>query len=66
MAVLHSSVLLCLVVLGAGSACKPQGGKDAAAGESVQSLSAADQAGIRSADSAFMAAANAGDADQIA
>jgi uncharacterized protein (TIGR02246 family) len=35
-------------------------------GETVPSLSAADQAGIRSADSAFMAAANAGDADQIA
>jgi uncharacterized protein (TIGR02246 family) len=66
MAVLHSSVLLCLVVLGAGTACKPQRGKDADAPESVRSLSAADQAGIRSADSAFMAAANAGDADQVA
>jgi uncharacterized protein (TIGR02246 family) len=66
MAVLHSSVLLCLVVLGAGTACKPQRGKDADAPESVPSLSAADQAGIRSADSAFMAAANAGDADQVA
>jgi uncharacterized protein (TIGR02246 family) len=66
MAVLHSSVLLCLVALGAGTACKPQAAKDADARESVPSLSAADQAGIRSADSAFMAAANAGDADGIA
>jgi uncharacterized protein (TIGR02246 family) len=66
MAVLHSSVLLCLIVLGAGSACTPKADKDAVARESVPSLSAADQAGIRSADSAFMAAANAGDADKIA
>jgi uncharacterized protein (TIGR02246 family) len=66
MAVRHSSVLLCLVVLGAGSACKPQNDNDARAGAAVPSLSAADQAGIRSADSAFMAAANAGDADKIA
>jgi uncharacterized protein (TIGR02246 family) len=66
MAVLHSSVFLCLLLLGAGTACKPQRAKVADAGETVPSLSAADQAGIRSADSAFMAAANAGDADQIA
>jgi uncharacterized protein (TIGR02246 family) len=66
MAVLHSSLLLSLVLLGAGTACKSQVGKDADAKESVPSLSAADQAGIRSADSAFMAAANAGDADKIA
>jgi uncharacterized protein (TIGR02246 family) len=66
MAVLHSSVLLCLIVLGAASACTPKADKDAVAKESVPSLSAADQAGIRSADSAFMAAANAGDADKIA
>jgi uncharacterized protein (TIGR02246 family) len=66
MAVRHSSVLLCLVVLGAGSACKPQNDNDARAAAAVPSLSAADQAGIRSADSAFMAAANAGDADKIA
>ena len=66
MAVFHSSVLLCLIVLGAGSACTPKADKDAVARESVPSLSAADQAGIRSADSAFMAAANAGDADKIA
>jgi uncharacterized protein (TIGR02246 family) len=66
MAVRHSSVLLCLVVLASGTACKPQAGKPADAGESVPSLSAADVAGIRSADSAFMAAANAGDADQVA
>ncbi len=66
MAVRHSPLLLCLVVLGAGTACKPQGGQDADAAKSVPSLSAADQAGIRSADSAFMAAANAGDADAIA
>ena len=66
MAVFHSSVLLCLIVLGAGSACTPKADKDPVARESVPSLSAADQAGIRSADSAFMAAANAGDADKIA
>ena len=66
MAVLHSSVFLCLVVLAAGSGCRPQAGKDAAGREAVPSISAADLAGIRSADSAFMAAANAGDADQIA
>jgi uncharacterized protein (TIGR02246 family) len=66
MAVLHSSVLLSLVVLAAGSGCRPQAGKNADVGESVPSLSAADHAGIRSADSAFMAAANAGDADRIA
>ena len=66
MAVLHSSVFLCLMVLAVGSGCRPQGGKEADVRESVPSLSAADQAGIRSADSAFMAAANAGDADQIA
>lgn len=66
MAVHHSPLLLCLVVLGAGTSCKPQGGQDADAAKSAPSLSAADQAGIRSADSAFMAAANAGDADAIA
>ena len=66
MAVLHSSVMFCLVVLAAGNACKPQGNKDADAEETVPSLTAADIAGIRSADSAFMAAANAGDAGQIA
>jgi uncharacterized protein (TIGR02246 family) len=66
MAVLHSSVFLCLAVLAASSGCRPPAGKDADARESVPSLSAADYVGIRSADSAFMAAANAGDADQIA
>ncbi len=66
MAVSHSSVFLYLVVLVAGTGCQPQGAKDRDAGASVPSLSAADQAGIRSADSAFMAAANAGDADKIA
>jgi uncharacterized protein (TIGR02246 family) len=65
MVVLHSSVFLCLAVL-AGTGCRPQAGKVADARESVPSLSAADHAGIRSADSAFMAAANAGDADGIA
>jgi uncharacterized protein (TIGR02246 family) len=54
------------MVLGAGTACKPQAGTDADARETVPSISAADQAGIRSADSAFVAAANAGDADKIA
>lgn len=66
MAVSHSSVFVLLVMLAAGVGCQPQGDKDEDAGASIPSLSAADQAGIRSADSAFMAAANAGDADQIA
>lgn len=66
MAVLHPSVFLCLVGLAAGLGCRAQGTDDADTRESVPSLSAADQAGIRSADSAFMAAANAGDADAIA
>ena len=66
MAVSHSSVFVLLVMLAAGVGCQPQGDKDGDAGASVPSLSAADQAGIRSVDSAFMAAANAGDADQIA
>jgi uncharacterized protein (TIGR02246 family) len=66
MAVLHSSAFLCLVMVAAGSGCRPQVGKDANPRESVPSLSAADKAGIRSADSAFMAAANAGDADKMA
>ena len=66
MVVLRSSVFLCLAALAAGTGCRPQTGKDADAGESFPALSAADHAGIRSADSAFMAAANAGDADGIA
>ena len=66
MAVLHSSVFLCLMGLAAGTGCRPQGSNDADTSESPPPLSAADQAGIRSADSAFMAAANAGDAEQIA
>lgn len=66
MAIPHSFVLLSLAVLGAGSACKPQDARNADAREAVPSLSAADQAGIRSVDSAFMAAANAGDVDAVA
>ena len=66
MVVLRSSVFLCLAALAAGTGCRPQTGKDADAGESFPALSDADHAGIRSADSAFMAAANAGDADGIA
>ena len=66
MVVLRSSVFLCLAALAAGTGCRPQTGKDTDAGESFPALSAADHAGIRSADSAFMAAANAGDADGIA
>lgn len=66
MAVTRSFVLLFLVVLAAGTGCQSQGSKAADPGESVPSLSAADRAGIRSADSVFMAAANAGDADGIA
>ena len=47
------------------NACRPkQAGK--MPGDAVASISAADQASIRSVDSAFVAAANAGDAEAIA
>ena len=56
---------LAILLLG-GSACGPKTDGDRKAAQVPQSLSPADQAGIRAADSAFMAAANAGDAEKIA
>ena len=58
--------LLGILALGASSACGP---KEGAVGETARapaSLSPEDVAGIRSVDSAFMAAANAGDAEGVA
>ena len=66
MAVFRPSAFLCLLGLAAGTGCRAQGSNDADTRVAAPSLSAADQASIRSADSAFMAAANAGDADGIA
>jgi uncharacterized protein (TIGR02246 family) len=59
------TMLVVLLGLGAMSACHaPETrGKEGAA---VSSISAADRAAIRSADSAFASAANAGDAEKIA
>jgi len=57
--------LMGIVALGVSSGCRPTDAGDRAETK-VASLSSADEAGIRSADSAFMAAANAGDAEGIA
>jgi uncharacterized protein (TIGR02246 family) len=58
-------VLLGILVLGASSACRPTDGGDREAARAAASLSPADVAGIRSVDSVFTAAANAGDADGV-
>ena len=63
MVALPAFVLLGILVLGTSSACRP---KDGGGREAAASLSPADQAGIRSVDSAFMAAANAGDVEGVA
>lgn len=65
MARLQRAVLLGILVLGLSTACRPKdkGSMDAGA---PAGLSPADEARIRSVDSAFMAAANAGDADAVA
>ena len=61
----RSLVVLCgIMVVGLSNGCQPKDGGDGARAESA-SLTPADQARIRSADSAFMAAANSGDADGI-
>ena len=60
------SVLVVLMVLAASSACRPKDDPDKQESTAPASISAADMAGIRAADSAFMAAANAGDAEKIA
>ncbi len=63
---LSSSVLIGMMVLGISTGCRANARKEASTREAAPSLTAADQAGIRAADSAFMAAANAGDAEKIA
>jgi uncharacterized protein (TIGR02246 family) len=62
---IHQYALFGFLVLGYSNGCRPadRGGRDAAV---VVSLSASDVAGIRSADSVFVAAANAGDAERVA
>lgn len=66
MPIRRSSVVFCgILVLGIANACRPRDGGDGNRAAAA-SLTPADQARIRSADSAFMAAANAGDADGIA
>jgi uncharacterized protein (TIGR02246 family) len=65
MAALRPTVLLGILVFGVSTACRP---KDSARTDSSASaaLSPGDEAGIRSVDSAFVAAANAGDAEGMA
>lgn len=58
--------VLLLMLLGASHACRPKEVPDKQTATAAGSISAADMAGIRSADSAFVAAANAGDAEKIA
>jgi uncharacterized protein (TIGR02246 family) len=66
MAALRALGLIGILALGASSACRPKGGGDPEGARAAASLSAEDVARIRSADSAFMASANAGDADGVA
>jgi uncharacterized protein (TIGR02246 family) len=58
--------LLGLLLLGVANACRPKNGGDPEAAKAAASLSPADVAGIRSADSIFAAAANAGDVEGVA
>jgi uncharacterized protein (TIGR02246 family) len=58
--------LLGILLLGVSSGCRPRDGRDPEAARAAASLSSADVAGIRSVDSAFTAAANAGDAEGVA
>lgn len=59
--------LALLGVLAFGAvACRPGGGGNPQAAKEPASLSAADEAAIRSLDSAFAAAANAGDPEAVA
>ena len=64
MARLRSGALLGILVLGV-LACRPKPGQDPGS-STPASLSPADEAKIRSVDSAFVAAANAGDAEAVA
>ena len=57
--------VLGILVIGASSACRPKDGGDRETARAVASLSPADVAGIRSVDSVFTAAANAGDAEGV-
>ena len=66
MAALRALGSIAILVLGASSACRPEEGGDTEAARAAASLSPGDVARIRSADSAFMAAANAGDAAGVA
>ena len=58
-------VFLGIVTFAVAGGCQPKDGGEPAANK-VASLTPADKAGIRAADSAFMVAANAGDADAVA
>jgi uncharacterized protein (TIGR02246 family) len=55
-----------IMLLGVSSACRPGKDRDRNAAKASASLGPAEEAGIRSVDSAFMAAANAGDAEGVA
>lgn len=63
MAALSPVVWLGILVFGVSSACRPKDG--ATDSDAPTAISPADVAKIRSADSTFMAAANAGDVDGI-
>jgi uncharacterized protein (TIGR02246 family) len=60
------TALLGIMALMASNACRQDDGGSVESGKALPSLSPADKASIRSADSAFMAAANAGDAEGMA
>jgi uncharacterized protein (TIGR02246 family) len=62
----HSAILLGIIALGVSNACRPKDGGDPETARAAASLSPADQARIRSVDSAFAAAANAGDVEGVA
>jgi uncharacterized protein (TIGR02246 family) len=57
------ALVMGMVALGVSSACRPDGGDGGVA--TTTALSPADQAKIRSVDSAFAAAANAGDVEGV-
>ena len=64
MATLPPVLLLGLMVFGVSGACRPKG-RASSDSQAPAAISPADQARIRSADSTFEAAANAGDVDGI-
>jgi len=66
MAVRPSVAMLGFMALVLSGACRQNVDTSGESSQAVPSLSAADEAGIRSVDSAFMAAANAGDVEAIA